>query len=286
MEFEGKNVDQAVFKAAQELGRAPEDLEYVILERDAERVRIQVEARAGSEPAGPSSLPSSHALGGGDFPSGGRGASGRRDRPPRHDGPPRRGDDRPRRADARPPRPAHDQPARHEERAAAPDHDEGEAPWDRDPIYPDLGTMAGALARAAGLDLTLHVEEDGDTERLRIEGPDAEFLAGEGGETLSALEHLLNKMALRGLAKRGRIRLDSAGYRRRRDEDLVQMAHELADEAKREGGEKVTSPLNPYERRIVHMALRDDPGIETLSVGGGFLKKITIRTHPGGGRPA
>jgi spoIIIJ-associated protein len=166
------------------------------------------------------------------------------------------------------------------------EYEEGEAPWDREPIYPDLQTMAAALARAAGLDLTLSVEADGDTERLRIEGPDAEVLTGEGGESLSALEHLLNKMALRGLAKRGRIRLDSAGYHRRRDEDLVQMAHQLAEQARREGGEMTTSPLNPYERRIVHMALRDDPGIETQSVGGGFLKKITIRTHPGGGRPA
>jgi spoIIIJ-associated protein len=290
MEFEGKNVDQAVFRAAQELGRAPEDLEYVVLRRGPEGVRIRVEARAAGGPDGaPACAPAVHAssslhspaadsstgrrrAGGARFPPEARtGAADRRERP---------------RQDGRERFPARDERPSPSGRPAPSKHDDAEPPSNREPIYPDLHTMACALVRAAGLDLTLHVEADGDTERLRIEGTDAELLTGEGGETLSALEHLLNKMALRGLAKRGRIRLDSAGYRRRRDEDLVKMALQLAEQAKREGGELTTSPLNPYERRVVHMALRDDPGIETQSVGGGFLKKVMIRTHPGGGRPA
>jgi spoIIIJ-associated protein len=145
--------------------------------------------------------------------------------------------------------------------------------------------MVEALVAAGGLDLSVQVEQDGETERVRIDGPDAEPLLEKDAEGLAALEHLMSKMALRGLGRRARIRLDSAGYRKRREEEIVQMALRSAEKVKVEGGEFSTSPLNPYERRLVHVALKDDPSILTESEGNGFLKRVMIRTRSVPGEP-
>jgi len=278
-DFEGRNVDQALFRAAQELRRSPEDLEYEILEEGAERVVIRVEvnpaaageakppfialsstdssARKRSGPSSPAHSPA------------GRGSPPRPERPARGERHSRREDDR--RGGA--PRPS---PSPHREREGA---DEAEDSWSGEPIYTDLAGMVKALAEGGGLDLSVQVEQEGETERVRIDGPDASRLLENDAEGLAALEHLLSKMALRGLGRRARIRLDSAGFRKRREEEIVQMALRSAEQVKVEGGELSTSPLNPYERRLVHMALKDDPSILTESEGNGFLKRVMIRTR-------
>jgi len=262
-EFEGRNVDQAVFHAARELGRAPEDVEFEVLERGDGRVRIRVEVGA----AGPtgSGAPATIPL---RSEAAGR-PEARRDR--RGAPPPRQG---------RRPEP--------EPRSVTRDSEgeDFEATWSGTPLYQDLRQMAGALAAASGLDITIEVQQEPDCERLVLDGPDAALLTEENGEGLSALEHLLNKMALRGLGRRVKIRLDSAGYRRRREEEIVKMALESAERVKQEGGECCTSPLNPYERRLVHLALKEDSSVTTQSVGNGFLKKVTIRPAQRSGSPS
>lgn len=258
-EYEARGVDLAVFKAAQEMGRAPEDLVYEVLERGPERVRIRVEAGAGDSPAPPGARPPVH--------------SSPASRPGERSGPPRRGGgDSGRGRHERGHDRGHERGPERER-----DSDEANAGWSGTPLYPDLRTMVEALVRASGLDLSVDVETEGETERVRIDGPDSELLLGDDAEALAALEHLLSKMALRGVGKRVRLRVDSAGYRRRREEELVQMALRSAERIKQEGGEFSTSPLNPYERRLVHIALKDDPAVHTHSEGDGFLKRVTIR---------
>lgn len=252
-EFEGKSVDQALFLASQDLGLAPEDLEFEVLQQSPGRVRIRVEplGKGAAEP-GP-----------------GGAAEKRTHESPRASTPPPRRSDPPRR------RPA---PREHRRDDAG-----SQEPWTGEPRYPNLTEMVETLVAASGLDLSVDVSSEEDTERITIEGPDAELLTGSKGEGLSALEHIISKMVLRGLGRRARIRVDSLGYRKRREEELVQMAQRSAEKVKQDGVEVLTEPLNPYERRLVHLALRDDPALKTESEGDGFLKKITIRPNPPGG---
>ncbi|MEE9217953.1 MAG: R3H domain-containing nucleic acid-binding protein [Acidobacteriota bacterium] len=257
-EFEGRNVDHAVYQAAQGLGVEPEQIEFEILEREPGRVRIRAEVMVEAAERAKSPAPAA-------------------DSAPRADArsaspPPRRAAVSGRRSEARP------RPRR---------TDSGEAaPWEGKALYPDLKTLVETLIASTGLDLSVQINSEADCERLSVEGPDAERLSSGKGEGLSALEHLLNKMVLRGLGKRVRIRTDSHGYRERREEEIVQMALSSAEKVKQEGIELCTAPLNPYERRLVHLALKEDPALITESEGDGFLKKITIRLDPSvGGEP-
>ncbi len=131
---------------------------------------------------------------------------------------------------------------------------------------------AEAFASASGLDLTARMTaDDEDGLVLAFDGPDAHLLAARRGQVLDALQ-LLVTYSLRAASSRSgprppRLTCDSDGYRAKRRATLCQMAQELADEVKSSGQEAVLDPLSPLERRIVHTALADDPGVMTYSEG-------------------
>lgn len=135
------------------------------------------------------------------------------------------------------------------------------------------------FARTCELELSASVSPDSNGEGIVIafDGPDAHLLAARRGQVLDALQ-LLATYSLRGGPSSGgaagrsgprapRITLDADGYRARRAATLQKMAQELADEVKSSGQEAVLDPLSPWERRIVHTALADDPGVTTYSEG-------------------
>ncbi len=105
-------------------------------------------------------------------------------------------------------------------------------------------------------------------------GDDGEHLLGDRIEGLNALQFLLNKMVYRGGP--ARLVLDVNGYRKERQEEVVAQAQEAADEVRDGGGSRTLGPLNPFESRLVHLALRDDPDVRTLSHGETFMKRIEI----------
>jgi spoIIIJ-associated protein len=86
----------------------------------------------------------------------------------------------------------------------------------------------------------------------------------------------VNKIVNKALEKRTQVIVDSENYRQRRRESLIQMALRMGEKAKSIGKPVVTNLLNPHDRRIVHMALRDDGSLDTKSRGEGILKKILI----------
>jgi spoIIIJ-associated protein len=73
-----------------------------------------------------------------------------------------------------------------------------------------------------------------------------------------------------------RVVLDVDGYRKRRAESMAQMALRLGDEAKKTGRSQVAGPLSAYDRRIIHLTLKEDPFLETESIGEGELKRVKI----------
>ena len=124
--------------------------------------------------------------------------------------------------------------------------------------------------------VSVRAEHTDGTIFLKIEGDTSGILIGRKGRTLDALQFIVNKIVNKTLERRAQVVVDSEGYRERRREFLVQMAVKMGDKAKRIGKPVATNMLNPHDRRIVHLALRDDEGLDTRSRGDGILKKVLI----------
>lgn len=111
---------------------------------------------------------------------------------------------------------------------------------------------------------------------LRIEGDKSGLLIGRRGKTLDALQFIVNKIVNKAMERKIRVVVDTENYRQRREESLTQLALKMGDKAKRIKKPVTTNPLNPHERRIVHMTLKEDEKLDTKSRGEGLLKKIII----------
>ncbi|HET7433711.1 MAG TPA: R3H domain-containing nucleic acid-binding protein [Thermoanaerobaculia bacterium] len=127
----------------------------------------------------------------------------------------------------------------------------------------------------ADLDLTVRTEENETQIILRLFGRDAARLTDRHGELLDAIQVLANK-ALTGRKVEKEIELDTQQFKDRRAEELGQRAREIADRVRRDKREELLPAMTPIERRIVHMALREDADVTTESRGEGFYKRVAI----------
>ena len=108
-------------------------------------------------------------------------------------------------------------------------------------------------------------------------GDDVEPLLAGGGEGLSGLEVLTGRIASKELGRPVYPRLDAEGFRAHQRESLEELALASAEEAKRTRRPQLLPPLSPAERRLIHLALAEDPEVETQSEGDGFLKRVAVR---------
>ncbi len=108
------------------------------------------------------------------------------------------------------------------------------------------------------------------------DSPNSGLIIGKEGQTISALEYILNKMVSKKWPNRIYVHLDAAGYRERQEDNLKKQAVELARRAKTVGKPFSTKPLSSYHRRVVHMALKNDKDIITQSRGEGPFKRVQI----------
>jgi spoIIIJ-associated protein len=128
-----------------------------------------------------------------------------------------------------------------------------------------------------GVDAAVEVRSvDDESVHIDLAGSDVALLIGRHGDTLDALQLLTALIATRQSGQRGRIVLDAENYRERRCQMLENMARSRAQEAKRTRQEVVLLDLKPYERRIIHMALMDDPEVSTYSEGEGAGRRLVI----------
>jgi len=111
---------------------------------------------------------------------------------------------------------------------------------------------------------------------LNIETEDAGLLIGKQGQTLEALQYLLTKILAQRSRQKVRVTIDVESYRARHDEALVQMALKNGDKVKRSGKPITLNPMNPHDRRIVHLTLQGDKELKTMSRGEGLYKKVII----------
>lgn len=127
-----------------------------------------------------------------------------------------------------------------------------------------------------GVSTAVEVTEDSECINLEIKSDGSGILIGRKGQTLDALQYLVNKIARRSPDATKQIIIDTEGYRRRRKETLVELAQSLGERAKAKDIPVSTSPLNPFERRIIHLALQDDAELTTHSKGEGIYRSVVI----------
>ncbi len=145
-----------------------------------------------------------------------------------------------------------------------------------DPELEALEEAVGELSDLVGAKVEVSVQRDEEGFGVELSGQESRALRDHRGSGLNAMEHLLPRM-VRGLSGRGvPCRLDSEGYRAQHEDGLKDLAQQAAADACQESEEKRLEPMNPSDRRLVHMALADDARVRTESEGEGFLKRVRI----------
>lgn len=140
----------------------------------------------------------------------------------------------------------------------------------------EIAAFVQNVVTAMGLALTASVEETPEATRINLDGEDGGVLIRRGGEGLQALQHVVATTFRKQLGEDNRIVVDCNGFRRDKDAELRQMAQFMAGKARSSGLPQEMGPLNPYERRIVHLAIAQDPDVTSESIGDAFMKTVII----------
>ncbi|MGD8366388.1 MAG: RNA-binding cell elongation regulator Jag/EloR [Desulfobacterales bacterium] len=261
VEFEGKSVDAAVEKACKELNLKKEQIKYDVLSYGAtgifgivgaKKARIRIKGPRGKKA---SKMP---------------------------------GEERPL---TKEPLPAPDEPPEEPEivevedpiqEAEGVEEEEGDSEEER----LSLAELEAAATKgeevlerilAAICDETQIVAElSADRIHFDVKGGNPAVLIGKRGQTLEAVQYLVDKMVNQQLQRRIRIVVDVEGYWENRRNSLQEMAKRMAEKSKQSGKPITLGQMNAQDRRIVHLTLKDDPSVKTQSRGEGFFRKLVI----------
>ncbi len=134
-----------------------------------------------------------------------------------------------------------------------------------------------------GLTSEVKVSIQDDHMYVEIAGNYGGLLIGKKGETLSALQYIVSRLVNRGEEGNPyRVVVDAEGYRKRREAKLIDMARKSAEMVKSSGREMLIDPMPAFERRLIHMLLKDDPDVKTESRGeGAFRQVVILPANPG-----
>ncbi len=122
------------------------------------------------------------------------------------------------------------------------------------------------LLKLLGFDATVEEQHVGDDLLLDVKADDAGRLIGRQGQTLADLQYIANRLLFQQDSTVPKIMVDIGGYRLQARDALIKKAKDAAEKVRRWGDVVELEPLNAFDRRIIHQALKDDPGIETHSV--------------------
>ena len=123
---------------------------------------------------------------------------------------------------------------------------------------------------------SVHAAWTEDRIKLDISSNGSGLLIGKRGQTLQSLQFIVNKIYNRRASKKAHIVVDTENYRERRRKALTEVALNLGNRAKKSGKPAASSPLSSHDRRIIHLALKDDRKVRTKSKGDGALRKVVV----------
>ena len=140
-----------------------------------------------------------------------------------------------------------------------------------------VSTFLKDTLKAMGMEveIALDIDEDGSLS-INMSGPNMGILIGKRGQTLDSLQYLANRVANKHQSGYVRVKLDTENYRARREETLKHLAKNIAHKVKRNRRPVALEPMNPYERRIIHSALQNDPYVTTHSEGEEPYRKVVV----------
>jgi spoIIIJ-associated protein len=133
---------------------------------------------------------------------------------------------------------------------------------------------------AMGLTVDVSLEETPDAIRVNVTGDGADTLLRRQGETLDALQVIVNTAFRREERGDRHYLVDALGFRKGKDDELRETAKTLIETARSSGVPQEMGPLNPYARRLDHLVVADVPGMSSESIGDAFLKTIVISHQP------
>ena len=119
------------------------------------------------------------------------------------------------------------------------------------------------------------VESDPEVLRVELSGEDGELMIRNRAEIVDVFQYLANRIFGRDLDER-RLVVDCDGYRARKELELKEIAARVSERVKRSGEEEELGRMNPYERRVVHLAVAEIDGVTTESEGEGVMKRVII----------
>jgi spoIIIJ-associated protein len=141
----------------------------------------------------------------------------------------------------------------------------------------DIRAIMAALLRPIAENVTLTVDAASNPVTVHIAGDESSgLIIGRDGQTITALQYLANRIVSKTWPSSPRIQLDAGDYRQKQEEQLLSIAQFLSEKAKKSGRVQSTRPLSSFHRRVVHMALQDDRGVQTRSKGEGHMKRVLI----------
>jgi spoIIIJ-associated protein len=151
-----------------------------------------------------------------------------------------------------------------------------------------IETFLKGLFATIGTEVTTRSIEEDDKVYVEIISDSAGLIIGKRGKTLEALQLLVNIIANKKGEEWKKVILDIENYRDKREQTLRELAEKVARKVKKTGKSQYLEPMNPFERRVIHMTLQNDPHVETKSEGNGNLKRVKIYLKRRGksGRPA
>ncbi len=127
------------------------------------------------------------------------------------------------------------------------------------------------------LDIKVRIKESNQKHLfLDLIGKDRRVLVAKDGQPLNDLQYITNLMLMNSLREKKKVQLDSQGFRRRREREIIEIAKKAAEKVIFNGSDRKLSPMNPYERRLIHMTLNDNPSVTTYSLGKGFIKRVIV----------
>lgn len=125
-------------------------------------------------------------------------------------------------------------------------------------------------------DVELSIEVGEDRVQVSVKSEDTGLLIGRDGQNLAAVQYLASRMITRVVGSQVRVQVDAGDYHVRQDTRLQELALSLAEKVKATGKVQTTRPLSAYQRRVIHLALQNDPDVQTRSSGEGALKHVVI----------
>jgi spoIIIJ-associated protein len=127
-----------------------------------------------------------------------------------------------------------------------------------------------------GIDAEVSAFDDGERIFLDAHGAESGLIIGKKGATLDALQYIVNRIVSKKPNDGPGVVVDAEGYRGRREDSLADLANRLAEKAVKTGRPVPVEPMNPADRRIVHVTLVDHPGVTTESDGEGLFRRVVI----------